>query len=73
MLEFSLDKIEGTKYYYAYFPEGNKNAPGMIAVDYDHDLREVIKESEDDFQNMYAIHAMHGINQGQTNGTVAWY
>jgi hypothetical protein len=73
VLEFLLEKIIGTKYFYSYFPEGNKNAPGMVAVDYDNGLREVVKESDDDFENLYAIHAMHGIGRGQTEGTVAWY
>lgn len=73
MLEFLLEKIEGTKYYYSYFPEGNKKAPGTVSVDYDNDLMEIIRESADDFQGLYAIHAMHGIKKGQTNGTVAWY
>lgn len=73
MLEFLLEKISGTKYYYSYFPEGNGNAAGLIAIDYDNNLREVITESEDDFERLYAIHAMHGIKKGQTSGTVAWY
>lgn len=45
----------------------------MVAVDYDNGLKEVVKESDDDFENLYAIHAMHGISKGQTEGTVAWY
>lgn len=69
MLEFLLEKVAGTKYYYSYFPEGNKNASGMVAIDYDNDLGEVIKQSSDDFENLYAIHAMHGICKGQTEGT----
>lgn len=72
MLEFLLEKVVGTKYYYSYFPEGNRTAAGLVAIDYDNNLREVIKESEEDFENIYAIHALHGIKRGQTDGTVAW-
>ncbi len=72
MLEFLLEKIDGTKYYYLYFPEGNKDAAGLVVVDYDNDTKEVVKESTDDFEYAYAIHAMHGIRKGQTKGTVAW-
>lgn len=55
------------------FIHTSRNAPGMVAVDYDNGLKEVVKESDDDFENLYAIHAMHGISKGQTEGTVAWY
>lgn len=72
MLEFLLEKVVGTKYYYSYFPEGNRTAAGLVAIDYDNDLKEVIKESEEDFENIYANHALHGIKRGQTDGTVAW-
>lgn len=59
MLEFLLEKVVGTKYYYSYFPEGNRTAAGLVAIDYDNDLKEVIKESEEDFENIYANHALH--------------
>lgn len=72
MLEFLLEKIVGTKYYYSYFPEGNRSAAGLVSVDYDNNVREVIKESDDDYEYVYATHAMHGICKGQTKGTVAW-
>lgn len=72
MLKFLLEKVVGTKYYYSYFPEGNRTAAGLVVIDYDNNLREVIKEAEEDFENIYAIHALHGIKRGQTDGTVAW-
>lgn len=73
MLEFLLEKIVGTKYYYSYFPEGNKKAPGTVAIDYGNESKEVIKTSADDFEDLYAIHAMNGISKGRTEGTIAWY
>ena len=54
MLKFLLEKVVGTKYYYSYFPEGNRTAAGLVVIDYDNNLREVIKESEEDFENIYA-------------------
>lgn len=72
MLEFLLEKIVGTKYNYSYFPEGNRNAPGTVIVDYDNDDRKVISESEDDFEYVYAIYALYGIERGKINGIVAW-
>lgn len=72
MLKFLLEKVVGTKYYYSYFPEENRTAAGLVVIDYDNNLREVIKESEEDFENIYAIHALHGIKREQTDGTVAW-
>lgn len=72
MLEFVLEKVVGTKFYYSYYPEGNRNAAGVVAVDYDNDSREVVTESEHDFEYTYAIHAMYGISKGQTEGSIAW-
>ena len=73
MLKFILSKIVGTICYYLYFPEGNENAAGTIAIDFENDKMEVITESKDDFECLYAMHAMNGIEKGQIEGTVAWY
>lgn len=73
VLKYILEKIEGTKYYYLYFPEGNMNAAGMVVIDYDNDVRAVITQSDDDYNHVYAIHAMHGVSKGQEKGTIAWY
>lgn len=53
MVEFELLKIEDDKYYYNYYPNGNKNALGCITMT-ENDERGIVKISEDDVQNIYA-------------------
>lgn len=71
MLTFEL--IERTAEYVKFFfyPEGNLR-PGIVAF-YPDGSREVISESEDDFDGYYSGHALSGILKlNKDKGTVAW-
>ena len=57
---------------FAYYPEGNKNAPGKVVVT-EKGRGRVVEESADDFGKRYAFHAIKGIDTAQKAGTVAWY
>lgn len=66
-----LNNINGESVY-AYYPEGNENAPGKVAILGNKQGR-VIEESKDDFSKYYAYHAIYGIDTTRETGTVAWY
>lgn len=53
MVLYELIKEEKGIYYYNYYPDGNKKAPGCITIDKNMN-RGIVKISEDDFENMYA-------------------
>ncbi len=72
MLTYILDKIENGIYYFLFYPEGNKAAPGRVAF-YEDGTSDVLEESQDDFKHIYAGHALNGIDTEKTSGTVAWY
>jgi hypothetical protein len=66
-----LDTTNG-ELVFAYYPNGNKVAPGKVAISGTRQGR-VIEESKEDFGNRYAYHAIHGIDVTKESGTVAWY
>ena len=66
-----LNKIDG-ELVFAYYPEGNENAPGKVAISVN-GQGHVIEESKDDFGKRYAYHAVYGIDPTKETGTVAWY
>lgn len=66
-----LHKKDGESVY-AYYPEGNENAPGKVAITGIKQGR-VIEESKEDFGKYYAYHAIYGIAPDKEKGTVAWY
>ena len=66
-----LNKIEG-EFVFAYYPNGNQNEPGKIAISNDGKGR-IIEESKADFGKRYAYHAIRGIDTTTESGTVAWY
>lgn len=72
MLTYEFLGIENSESLFAYYPEGNKNAPGKIAVLQDGTGR-IIEESSEDFGKRYAYHAINGIDTTRISGTVAWY
>ncbi len=71
MLTFELESCENGRYVYVYYPDGNKDAPGRVAL-YEDDKREIISDSKDDVQGYYRGHALWGIPVGKKSGTVAW-
>ena len=72
MLKYKLISKTENEFIYAYYPEGNANVPGIIAISADKKGR-VIAESKDDLGKRYAFHAIHGIDVTREDGTVAWY
>lgn len=72
MLEYRFEKEENEEKIYIFFPEGNKDVPGRVAFGKDGTER-VIEESDGDFKQMYAIHALRGIDKNKSEGIVAWY
>lgn len=72
MLKYKLLEKIGGELVYAYYPAGNENAPGKVAISGNGQGR-VIEESEEDFGKRYAYHAIYGIDLTKEKGTVAWY
>ena len=72
MLTYKFLYKTENKFVFAYFPNGNEDAPGKIAITSNGDGR-VLEESKDDFGKRYAYHAIKGIDTNQKTGTVAWY
>ena len=66
-----LNKIEN-EMVFAYYPNGDENAPGKVAIS-NNGLGRVVEESREDFGKRYAYHAIHGIDISKEKGTVAWY
>lgn len=72
MLKYEfLEKIDD-EYVYAYYPDGNKNAPGKVGVKESGEKR-IIEESDEDFGKRYAHHALKSIDVTEKSGTIAWY
>ena len=72
MLTYLLLSINDKESIFLYFPNGNKNAPGKIRIDAK-GTRELVSESDDDFGQRYANHALNGIDPNKESGTIAWY
>ena len=58
--------------FFAYYPEGDDNAPGKIAIT-EKGKGRVVEESLEDVGKRYGYHAIHGIDIMEKSGTVAWY
>lgn len=72
MLTYRLLEIKGEEYVYAYYPDGNEDAPGKVGISKNGNRR-IIEESAQDFWKRYANHALNGIDLSQKSGMVAWY
>lgn len=72
MLKYKLEKTEVEGKTYIYFPEGNEDAPGIVFLGED-GKNKVLEESARDFKQMYAMHALSGIDKSKEDGVVAWY
>jgi hypothetical protein len=72
MLVYKLESYQNGCRIYVYFPEGEIDAPGKVAL-YDDGTGEILETSERDVKNIYAHHALSGIDKEKTTGTVAWY
>lgn len=74
LIELTEDRVS-----YEYYPEGNKQYPGKIALDLKIKERIYLKESSEDFGKRYAFHAFKKIEEYSSNGDfkkeglVAWY
>ena len=71
MLTFNFLYVKDDEYFYEYYVENDKDAPGIIAKKGDKG-RVVTLSLKDPFKN-YAYHAIYGIDTAEKNGTVAWY
>ena len=72
MLTYKLLEGSNGTYVYEYYPEGNLTKPGKISIS-DSGKIELLSLSDNDLFHIYAIHAIHGIPAGKTEGTIAWY
>ncbi|MGI6205522.1 MAG: hypothetical protein ACOYJI_02665 [Anaerovoracaceae bacterium] len=72
MLRYKLESYENGCRIYIYYPEGEMNAPGKVAL-YDDGTVIILEPSESDVKNIYAHHALSGIDKEKATGTVAWY
>lgn len=72
MLTYEYLKNQGNEMLFAYYPDGDKNAPGKIAITEKGEGR-IIEESAEDIGKRYAYHAIDEIDPKQKTGTVAWY
>lgn len=72
MLTFKRISEEENAYVYEYYPEGNKDSPGIVRL-YHNGNAEMIKMSDDDFKMFYGTHALWHIDKTKTSGTVSWY
>lgn len=72
MLKYEYLNKTDAGFEFAYYPEGNKTAPGKVVVT-ENGSGVVIEESPDDFGKRYAYHAIKGIDTTRKSGTVAWY
>lgn len=72
MLTFELESCENGKYIYIFYPDGNKNAPGKVAI-YEDGKREIIQQSSADFRQFFMGHALRNIDIKKKSGTIAWY
>lgn len=71
MSTYELESVENGRYVYIYYPNGDRNNPGKVAL-YKDDRREVIYDSKVDVKGHYRGHALWGIPVGEEWGTVAW-
>ena len=72
MLRYEFIRKVDKGYEYNYFPEGNKNAPGVVFIE-SKGKGHIIEESSEDFGERYAFHAIRGIDLSKNSGIVAWY
>lgn len=72
MLKYKFEKEEKNEKVYIFFPEGNEDAPGKVVFGND-GTRKILEDSKEDFKQIYAMHALSGIDTNKKEGIVAWY
>ena len=72
MLMYEFVRETNGERVFAYYPEGNRNAPGTVVVE-TIGIGHVVEASSEDFGNRYAFHAIKNIDPTKKSGTVAWY
>ena len=72
MLKYKLIEKTENEFIYVYYPEGNEDAPGIIAIS-GHKKGRIVEESKDDIGKIYAFHAIYGLDVTRDSGIVAWY
>ncbi|NMB66198.1 MAG: hypothetical protein GYA16_15135 [Spirochaetes bacterium] len=79
MLTMKLIKKTEDNVTYEYYPENNKDFPGLIGLNLKTNERQFIKDSSEDFDKWYASHAIERIEKYNKSGKfleydkVAWY
>ena len=61
MLTYEYIETQNGEMIFVYYPDGDKNAPGKIALIKQGEGR-VIEESSEDIGKRYAYHAIYGID-----------
>lgn len=61
MLSYELESYKNGCRIYKYFPEGEIDAPGRVVL-YDDGSGDILETSERDVKNIYAHHALSGID-----------
>ena len=72
MLTYEYLNKDGSSSTFVYYPEGNRNAPGIVVIEEAGHGR-IVESSKKDFGNRYAFHAIKGIDPAKHSGTIAWY
>lgn len=57
---------------YEYYPDGNTDRPGVVEFETGKPPK-IIQESERDYKQYFAIHALSHIDTSKETGMVAWY
>jgi len=72
MLTYKLIFQENGVLWYAFYPEGDETAAGIVEFVNGEPTR-IVQESKNDFGHRYAYHAYYGIDLTRETGTIAWY
>lgn len=72
MLTYVLKDIVNEIKSYYFYPEGNKNAEGIVSINTRTGDKRIDLDSPDDVKGYYAYHALCGIDLSKNNGTIAW-
>ena len=73
MLRYVFKEMDGEWLVYYYYPEGILEAPGLVRVNRFKEGTIVSPSVKDFGGNLYAHHAIRGIDVTKEKGTVAWY
>ena len=74
MLKYEFQYESNGELVFAYYPEGDTCAPGLVAITPGEEGKgRLIEASKADRHLRYAMHAIKGIDLSRKSGIVAWY